>query len=87
MIFKASNTTIFASAPRESVKTQCLTEISQNETLRNMYENGESIAKKILDVACPDECSNHGVCMEGKYLYLYPSFDFKKLLHPRSSFV
>lgn len=66
LLLKATNTTIFASAPRESVKAQCLTEISQNETLRNFSENGENIAQKIKTVSCPGECSDHGVCENGE---------------------
>ena len=77
--FKASNTTIFASAPRESIKSQCLTEISQNETLRNVSENGENIAQKIKTVSCPGECSDHGVCENGE-ICLYYSFAIHKLL-------
>ncbi|XP_062599868.1 von Willebrand factor D and EGF domain-containing protein-like [Saccostrea cucullata] len=61
----ATNSTLFASAPRESLKTSCLKELDQNETLRNTSENGENLAEKIFSLACPNDCSDNGICRNG----------------------
>lgn len=62
---QTTNSTVFAAAPREIMKAGCLKEIARNDTLLNVTKNGEKIADKILSIACPGECSGHGVCTKG----------------------
>lgn len=59
------NSTVFATAPRESMKASCLKEIARNDTLMNVTKNGEKLAEKIFSIACPGDCSGHGVCTKG----------------------
>ncbi|XP_065937728.1 von Willebrand factor D and EGF domain-containing protein [Magallana gigas] len=61
----STNSTVFATAPRESMKASCLKEIARNDTLMNVTKNGEKLAEKILSITCPGECSGHGVCVKG----------------------
>lgn len=72
LLHQSTNSTVFAAAPRESMKAGCLKEIAKNDTLLNVTKNGEKIADKILSIACPGECSGHGVCKKGiikKFLF------------------
>lgn len=62
---QSTNSTVFATAPRESMKASCLKEIARNDTLMNVTKNGEKLAEKILSITCPGECSGHGVCVKG----------------------
>lgn len=49
-IHQTTNSTVFATAPRESVRRSCLKEIASNDTLKNVTKNGENIADKILSI-------------------------------------
>lgn len=62
---QSTNSTVFATAPRESMKASCLKEIARNDTLLNVTKNGEKLAEKIVSITCPGECSSHGVCVKG----------------------
>lgn len=64
--FQATNSTDWATIPREGLKAACLKELIYNDTLQNENEDGVSIAQKIKAVNCPLECSGNGKCVNGK---------------------
>lgn len=67
VFLKLTNSTSWAIASREGLKTLCLKELSQNNTLQNETESdGISIVDSILSVACPGECNQRGTCNNGK---------------------
>lgn len=42
-------------------------ELSQNTTLKEVTEEGKpSIAEQVKKIACVNECSGNGVCLNGK---------------------
>lgn len=61
----ATNSTDWATIPREGLKAACLKELIYNDTLQNENEDGVSIAQKIKAVNCPFECSGNGKCVNG----------------------
>ncbi|XP_078323139.1 von Willebrand factor D and EGF domain-containing protein-like [Crassostrea virginica] len=61
-----TNSTFWAPLSREGLKTRCLKEISQNNTLQNTVENnGVSVVDNILSITCPFECNERGTCRNG----------------------
>lgn len=42
-------------------------ELSQNTTLKEVTEEGKpSIAEQVKKIACVNECSGNGICLNGK---------------------
>lgn len=68
-IIKLTNSTSWAIASREGLKSLCFKELSQNNTLQNETDsNGVSIVESILSVGCPGECNQRGTCENGKMM-------------------
>lgn len=66
LTFQATDSTDWASIPREGLKAACMKELVYNDTLKNEIEDGVPIAQKIKAVNCPLECSGNGKCINGK---------------------
>eukprot|EP00105_Crassostrea_gigas_P031284 XP_011453935.1 PREDICTED: von Willebrand factor D and EGF domain-containing protein-like [Crassostrea gigas] len=61
-----TNSTIWAAGGREALRTTCMKEISQNSTLRKVRADGKpSVAENVKRIACINECSGHGICING----------------------
>ncbi|XP_062569533.1 von Willebrand factor D and EGF domain-containing protein-like [Saccostrea cucullata] len=61
-----TNTTDWASASREGLKSACFKELRQNQTLQTAERGkSQSIAEQIKTISCPNECSGNGVCNNG----------------------
>ncbi|XP_033762813.1 von Willebrand factor D and EGF domain-containing protein-like [Pecten maximus] len=62
----ATQTTMWASSARESLKSVCMKELKQNTTYHE-DESGDkrSIAQQIKEITCPNECNGHGQCSNG----------------------
>nr|XP_034329094.1 uncharacterized protein LOC105339666 [Crassostrea gigas] len=61
-----TNSTIWAAVSREAIRTACMKELSQNTTLKEKTRDGKpSIAEQIKSIACINECSEHGICING----------------------
>uniref|UniRef100_A0A8W8J2H6 von Willebrand factor D and EGF domain-containing protein n=1 Tax=Magallana gigas TaxID=29159 RepID=A0A8W8J2H6_MAGGI len=61
-----TNSTIWAAGSREALRTTCTKELSQNTTLKEVTEEGKpSIAEQVKKIACTNECSGHGICING----------------------
>lgn len=61
-----TNSTVWAAGSREALRTTCLKELSQNTTLKEVTEEGKpSIAEQVKKIACVNECSGKGVCLNG----------------------
>jgi hypothetical protein len=51
-------------------------ELSQNTTLKEEKEEGtESIAQQIKEIACLNECSGHGACVNGIIVVKCPTMN------------
>lgn len=62
-----TNSTVWAAGSREALRTTCMKELSQNTTLKEVTEEGKpSIAEQVKKIACVNECSGNGVCLNGK---------------------
>ncbi|KAL3871220.1 hypothetical protein ACJMK2_039228 [Sinanodonta woodiana] len=59
-----TNTTVWSESSRESMREQCLNEISRNNTFREV-EEASGIVVEIQKKACPSMCSNRGHCVNG----------------------
>lgn len=67
MTFQMTNSTIWAGGSREALRTTCMKELSQNTTLKEVTEEGKpSIAEQVKKIACVNECSGNGACLNGK---------------------
>lgn len=63
---KLTNSTVWAAGSREALRTTCMKELSQNTTLKEVTEEGKpSIAEQVKKIACVNECSGNGVCLNG----------------------
>ncbi|XP_065942122.1 von Willebrand factor D and EGF domain-containing protein-like [Magallana gigas] len=51
--------------PKEALIDRCISELRVNATLNAESNNTESVADKILSIACPNNCSNIGSCVNG----------------------
>ncbi|XP_069110972.1 von Willebrand factor D and EGF domain-containing protein-like isoform X2 [Argopecten irradians] len=60
----ATQTTMWASSARESLKSVCMKELKQNTTYQEAGDT-PSIAQQIKEIACPNECNGHGLCNNG----------------------
>ncbi|XP_055957189.1 von Willebrand factor D and EGF domain-containing protein-like [Patella vulgata] len=61
-----SGTTNFSLTAINSIRSQCLREASMNVTLRQETSPDKpSVLKMVKAVACPAECSDRGVCVNG----------------------
>ncbi|XP_061170596.1 von Willebrand factor D and EGF domain-containing protein-like [Saccostrea echinata] len=61
-----TNSTIWSAGTREALRTTCMKELSQNTTLKEDTKEGKpSIAQQIKKIACMNECSWHGNCLNG----------------------
>lgn len=58
--------------PKEALIDRCISELRVNATLNAESNNTESVADKILSIACPNNCSNIGSCVNGKILLKHP---------------
>lgn len=71
-------------------------ELSQNTTLKEVTEEGKpSIAEQVKKIACVNECSGNGICLNGKLKttmkkknldlfqrpFTFSCFDKKNILH------
>lgn len=64
--FQMTNSTIWAAGSREALRTTCMKELSQNTTLKEVTEEGKpSIAEQVKKIACVNECSGNGFCING----------------------
>ncbi|ESP04743.1 hypothetical protein LOTGIDRAFT_237273 [Lottia gigantea] len=62
-----SGTDVFALSSISSVSSKCIREARMNGTLREeKVENGKTILEMVEEVSCPGECSNQGLCEDGK---------------------
>ncbi|XP_033761549.1 von Willebrand factor D and EGF domain-containing protein-like [Pecten maximus] len=62
----ATQTTMWSSSARESLKSVCLKELKQNTTYQEEDSPEQpSIAQKIKEIACPNECTGNGLCVNG----------------------
>lgn len=67
MTFQMTNSTIWAGGSREALRITCMKEISQITTLKAVTEEGKpSIAEQVKKKTCINECSGHGICINGK---------------------
>eukprot|EP00105_Crassostrea_gigas_P023673 XP_011443598.1 PREDICTED: von Willebrand factor D and EGF domain-containing protein [Crassostrea gigas] len=61
-----TNSTVWAAGSREALRTTCMKELSQNTTLKEVTEEGKpSIAEQVKKIACVNECSGNGACLNG----------------------
>lgn len=64
-----TNSTIWAGGIREALRTTCMKELSQNTTLKEVTEEGKpSIAEQVKKITCTNECSGHGICINGNWM-------------------
>ena len=63
-----TGTTDFASVQRDTIISVCLEELGKNETLATLVSDSgtQSVLEELLASVCPGDCSDHGVCTEGK---------------------
>ncbi|ESP04733.1 hypothetical protein LOTGIDRAFT_170568 [Lottia gigantea] len=62
-----SGTDVFALSAISSVSSQCLREARMNGTLREKkVDSNKTILELVKEVACPGECSDQGLCENGK---------------------
>ncbi|XP_021378825.1 uncharacterized protein LOC110466572 isoform X3 [Mizuhopecten yessoensis] len=62
----ATQTTMWATSARESMKSVCLKELKQNTTYQEEDSDDQpSIARQIKEITCPNECDGHGQCDNG----------------------
>ncbi|KAL3870469.1 hypothetical protein ACJMK2_038524, partial [Sinanodonta woodiana] len=59
-----TKTTVWADSARESMREQCLNEISRNNTFRE-DEEAAGIIAQIEEKACPSMCNKRGLCVNG----------------------
>ncbi|KAL3871219.1 hypothetical protein ACJMK2_039227, partial [Sinanodonta woodiana] len=59
-----TKTTVWADFARESMRKQCLNEISRNNTFRE-EEEATGIIAQIKKKACPSMCNKRGLCVNG----------------------
>lgn len=52
--------------PKEALIDRCMSELRVNTTLNTHDNNTESIADQIRNIACPNNCSNVGTCVNGR---------------------
>ncbi|XP_069142163.1 von Willebrand factor D and EGF domain-containing protein-like [Argopecten irradians] len=61
-----SNSTVFTDSSREALQGSCLAELELNTTLETEGVPGHpSIASAIKEIACPGNCSDSGICVNG----------------------
>ncbi|KAL3871227.1 hypothetical protein ACJMK2_039235 [Sinanodonta woodiana] len=60
-----TKTTVWADSARESMRKQCLNEISRNNTFREEEEEATGIIAEIEEKACPSMCNKRGLCVNG----------------------
>ncbi|KAK6180905.1 hypothetical protein SNE40_008870 [Patella caerulea] len=66
MDIQLSGTTNFSLSAVNSIRSQCLREARMNVTLRQETSPDKpSVLKMVKTVACPSECSERGVCVNG----------------------
>ncbi|ESP04739.1 hypothetical protein LOTGIDRAFT_237271 [Lottia gigantea] len=62
-----SGADLFAISAISYISSQCLHEARMNRSLREeKVENGKTILELVKEVACPGECSDRGLCEDGK---------------------
>lgn len=61
-----TNTTDWASISWETMRGACLTETDRNRTLWTSDGNSPSVAENIKRIACPNNCSQAGLCVKGE---------------------
>uniref|UniRef100_A0A8W8J035 EGF-like domain-containing protein n=1 Tax=Magallana gigas TaxID=29159 RepID=A0A8W8J035_MAGGI len=61
-----TNSTIWAGGSREALRTTCMKKIPHNTKLKAVTEEGKpSIAEQVKMMTCTNECSGHGICING----------------------
>jgi hypothetical protein len=62
VIIKVTGNTTWMDTAMEALKEQCLQEIQRNPVLQS-----SAVAASILSASCPNQCSQNGICSNGRF--------------------